>query len=102
MMAWYCTSSWQSHVIQDWILMEVRHVILAHTTVQCSTNLELSTVEAQQQCQQYEQHVTEVLNDENHIIHIAMTLFYRIGMTIQLIIKEFQNVIKRSQCAIAG
>ena len=42
--------------------------VIARTTVQRVTNLELSTVEVQQRCQHYDERVTQVLNDENHII----------------------------------
>ena len=41
------------NLMSYWILVEAGHVI-AHTTVQCVTNLELSTVKVQQQCQQYD------------------------------------------------
>ena len=55
------------NLMSYWILTEAGRVI-ARTTVQRVTNLELSTVEVQQRCQHYDERVTQVLNDENHVI----------------------------------
>ena len=50
-----------------WILTEAGRVI-ARTTVQHITNLELTTDKVKQRCTQYDQRVAEVLSDANHII----------------------------------
>jgi hypothetical protein len=42
--------------------------VIARTTVQRITNLELTKDEVKQRCSQYDQWVTEVLSDANHII----------------------------------
>ena len=55
------------NLMSYWILTEAGRVI-ARTTVQRVTNLELSTVEVQQRCQHYDERVTEVLNDANHVV----------------------------------
>ena len=50
-----------------WILTEAGRVI-ARTTVQRITNLELTTDEVKQRCTQYDQRVAEILSDANHIV----------------------------------
>jgi hypothetical protein len=55
------------NLMSYWILTEAGRVI-ARTTVQRVTNLELSTVEVQQRCQHYDERVNDILNDENHVI----------------------------------
>jgi hypothetical protein len=55
------------NLMSYWILPETGRVI-AWTTVQCITNLELTTDEVKQRCSQYDQRVAEVLSDANHII----------------------------------
>jgi hypothetical protein len=55
------------NLMSYWILTEAGHVI-ARTMVQHITNLELTTEEVKQQCAQYDQRVTEVLSDANHIV----------------------------------
>jgi hypothetical protein len=47
--------------------MDAGHVI-ARTTVQQVTNLEQTTDEVRQRCQHFDQRVTDILNDANHII----------------------------------
>ena len=56
------------NLMSYWILSTEAGCMIAWTTVQHVTNLALSTVEVQHWCQHYDQHVTEILNDENHII----------------------------------
>jgi hypothetical protein len=65
MMARRGTSRRESHVILD---TNRRRLVIAHTTVKHVKNLEQTTDEVKQRCQQYDQHVTEILNDANHII----------------------------------
>jgi hypothetical protein len=55
------------NLMSYWIPTEAGCVI-AWTTVQCITNLELTRDEVKQRCSQYDQRVTEVLSDANHII----------------------------------
>ena len=61
-------------------------------------NLELTTVEVQQLCQHYDQCVTEVLNDENHVIPHDNDIIlqdwndYRVEEDPDFI-EEFQHVI---------
>ena len=51
-----------------WRMLTEVGCMIAWTTVQHVTNLELSTVKVQQWCHHYDQHVIEILNDKNHII----------------------------------
>jgi hypothetical protein len=55
------------NLMSYWILMDAGCVI-ARTTVQRVTNLEQTTDEVRQRCQHFDQHVTEILKDANHII----------------------------------
>jgi hypothetical protein len=50
-----------------WILTITGHVI-SQTTVQRVTNLELSTDEAKAKSKEYDQWVTDLLKDANHVI----------------------------------
>ena len=62
------------------------------------TNLELSTVEVQQWCQHYDECMTEVLNDENHVIPHGNDIVlqdwndYPVEEDLDFI-EEFQHVI---------
>jgi hypothetical protein len=68
-----CIGQWLgiAHLVGNlmsyWILMDAGRAI-ARTTVQRVTNLEQTTDEVRQRCQQFDQRVTEILNDANHII----------------------------------
>lgn len=64
---WLSVAYHVSNLMFYWILTETGRVI-ACTTVQHVTNLELNTDKVKQWCQQYDQCVTEILNDSNHII----------------------------------
>ena len=55
------------NLMSYWILTDAGRVI-ARTTVQRVTNLEQTTDEVRQRCQQFDQHVTEILRDANHIV----------------------------------
>ena len=55
------------NLMSYWILTEAGRVI-ARTTVQRITNLELTTDEVKQRCTQYDQRVAEILSDANHIV----------------------------------
>ena len=46
---WLGIAHWVGNLMSYWILTEAGHVI-AQTTVQHVTNLQLSTIEVQQQC----------------------------------------------------
>ena len=54
------------NLMSYWILTNTGHVI-SRTTVQCITNLELSTDEVKDKCKEYDQRITDLLKDENHI-----------------------------------
>lgn len=56
------------NLMSYWILTNTEHII-SRTTVQCITNLELSTDEVKDKCKEYDQRITDLLKDENHIIH---------------------------------
>jgi hypothetical protein len=55
------------NLMSYWILTVTGRVI-ARTTVQRVTSLELSTDEVKTQCKDYDQHVRDILRDPNHII----------------------------------
>jgi hypothetical protein len=55
------------NLMSYWILTITGRVI-ARTTVQRITNLELSTDEVKANCKEYSQRITELLNDANHVI----------------------------------
>jgi hypothetical protein len=50
-----------------WILTNHGRVI-SRTTVQRVTNLERSTTEVKQRCQEFDEHIRDLLKDDNHII----------------------------------
>ena len=80
-----------------WILTEAGWVI-AHTTVQCVTNLELMTDEVKQQCNQFTQRVTELINYADHIIPHGNDAVLQDWNDYPLetdpdFIDEFQNVV---------
>jgi hypothetical protein len=56
------------NLMSYWILTNTGHVI-SRTTVQRITNLELSTDEVKAKCKEYDQRITDLLKDENHVIH---------------------------------
>jgi hypothetical protein len=84
-----------------WILTKADHVI-AQTTVQRITNLELTMDEVKQRCSQYEQRVTEVLSNANHIIPQGEDIVlqdwnnYPIANEADFI-DEFNNVVSDDQ-----
>ena len=72
--------------------------MIAHTTVQHITNHELLTVKVQQQCQQYDQCMTKILNDGHHIIPHGNDIVlqdwnkYLVEEDLDFV-EEFQNVV---------
>ena len=55
------------NLMSYWILTDTARVV-ARTTAQRVTNLEMLTVEVHQQCQSYDMRVAELMRDANHII----------------------------------
>ena len=65
---WLGVAHQVGNLMSYWILTNTGHVI-SRTTVQRITNLELSTDEVKDKCKEYDQRITDLLKDENHIIH---------------------------------
>jgi hypothetical protein len=64
---WLGVSHRVGNLMSYWILTITGHVI-SRTTVQCITNLELTTDEVKSSCKDYDQRVAERMKDQNHII----------------------------------
>jgi hypothetical protein len=85
------------NLMSCWILTEAGRVI-ARTTVQRITNLELTTDKVKQRCSHYDQWVTEVLSNANHIIPHGEDVMlqdwhdYPVGNDPDFI-DEFNNVV---------
>jgi hypothetical protein len=85
------------NLMSYWILTEKGRVI-ARTTVQRVTNLELSTTEVLQKCQCYDQRVAEILKDENHIVPHDSDILLQDWNQFPVeedreFVEEFQNVV---------
>ena len=64
---WLGVSHRVGNLMSYWILTENGRII-SRTTVQRVTNLELSTVEVRQRCDEYTNRITDLLKDDNHIL----------------------------------
>jgi hypothetical protein len=72
--------------------------VIAWTTVQRVTNLELSTTEVLQKCHCYDQRVAEILKDENHIVPHDSDILLQDWNQFPVeedreFVEEFQNVV---------
>jgi hypothetical protein len=85
------------NLMSYWILTITGHVI-SRTTVQRVTNLELSTDEVKANCKEYDQRITELLKDANHVIPQDGNLRLQDWNEFPIeddpdFIEEFQNVL---------
>ena len=64
---WLGVSHRVGNLMSYWVLT-VHGRVISRTTVQCATNLELSTTEVKQRCQEFDERIKELLKDDNHVI----------------------------------
>jgi hypothetical protein len=89
------------NLMSYWILTDTGRVI-ARTTIQRITSLELTTDEVKQRCQDYDQHVAEILKDANHIIPHGDDIVLQDWNDLPIednpdFVDEFQNVVSDNE-----
>jgi hypothetical protein len=98
---WLGVADRVGNLMSYWILTETVSVIV-RTTVQRVTSLELSTDEVKQRRQVYDQHVTDILKDANHVIPQGGDIVLQdwddfLIENYRDFVDEFQNVVSDDQ-----